>query len=226
MLIALLTLMMAAGANASAQVKQTRWGIALIAVPIWEFPDWLARAGEFEETLRGSEYGIGIVRARPGGGDWGLSVVNKNVSDGARIRRATVCVDGPADTPLCARETSQVLRAVSVLTVQVHKHWTLFRIGGVQFGLAGALGAAHTTGNVEEYTEHLEVIGGAVMVGTEVRTTSVENAIMEGAPAVLPIVGLEASITGHVSTLLRLKIGSGINLPGLRLPSVTVQYLF
>ncbi|MGQ0815658.1 MAG: hypothetical protein ACT4O1_14580, partial [Gemmatimonadota bacterium] len=188
---------------AFAQSDPVRWGVGLVAVPYWNFPDAIARAGEFEESLSGNEIGIGIVRARLRGGDWGLSVVRKSVSDGSRFGGTRTCVEGPAGTPLCARGTSHVVRNTSILSVQLHKYWTLFHIGGVHVGLAGALGVAKVSGDGEERIEHLDASGGSIVAREEISTVTAEEAFDTSHLPVIPILGLEPAVSAGFGRSVR-----------------------
>lgn len=201
-----------------------RWGLGVIVVPRWEFPDALARVGDSEETLRGAEFGIAVVRARPRSGDWGLSLVFKQVTEGSHVGRGSFCVENTNGAPICARTTYHVMRDASMASLQLHKTWTLIRIGRVAAGLTTSIGAARISGQIDEHVEHLEMSGGTLVVRDEVERIDVQRWM--GGLDYVPILGFEPGLTVDIGNNIRARVATGINLPGMRVPGVTVQYYF
>lgn len=68
----------------------SRWGVGVSAVPDWRIPGGLERAIFFSAAsygFHGSEYRVSVVRGRPFGRDWGLSLVRKRVAAGSFLSR-------------------------------------------------------------------------------------------------------------------------------------------
>jgi hypothetical protein len=77
-------------ATLTAMPRGSNWGVGATFVPDWRIPGGLERAIFFSPasySFHGSEYRLSVVRGRPFGRDWGLSLIRKRVAAGSFLTR-------------------------------------------------------------------------------------------------------------------------------------------
>jgi hypothetical protein len=216
---------------ASAQTRESHWGVSASLVPRWQFPQALANIWNMDTDMRGSEMRVGIVRGSDLGGDVGLSFVKKFVSDGSTVfLRQSACVEVGAGQSECARGAYHVTRDAGMTGVEAHIFMPFATIRErVQIGVTFAGGVARIDGTSDRFIEHLVVNGGNVTVVTDTAGSGPFQQSLQDLPQdwdVVPIGRVELSVGYLARPGLKLRATGGVNFPGFHRIGLHVQYLF
>lgn len=91
-------------ATLTGKPRASRWGVGVSVVPDWRVPGGLGRAIFFSTpsayNYHGSEYRFSVVRGRPVGRDWGVSLVRKRVGPGSFVTRNSENLGGVSRTTI------------------------------------------------------------------------------------------------------------------------------
>jgi hypothetical protein len=224
----LLALLMAAP-EASAQNRESHWGVSASFVPRWDFPEALANVWNMDADMSGMEMRVGIVRGSDLGGDVGVSFVKKRVDDDSTVfLRESACVDVPGGRSACARGTYHVTQDAGMTGVEGHVFIPFATIRGrVQIG--GMFAVARFDGTTDRFLEHLVVNGSNVTVVTDPLGTGPFKEALQDLPQdwkVVPIGRVELAVGFLVRPGLKLRATGGVNFPGYHIVGFNVQYLF
>ncbi len=203
----------AAPVAAYAQIDDPAWGITAAFAPRWQVPTFVE--GRFDITtvdLTGRELRAGVVRGTTFGGEWGVSLVHKRLSETSAVTVAGA--DGLA---------SFVTEDAELLGVEVHRFFPLARIGErVQLGINLAGGIAQIRGFVrgdydpasadaESFT--------AMVPSREVFEYTGRHVDW------LPIAKAQIAIATLIGERATIRVGGGLNLPGYEIVNVSFSYL-
>jgi hypothetical protein len=193
---------------------QDQWGLHVGLTPSWQTANpsrFLFKADRID--LTGSEVTLGFVRGQPLEGDWGLSFVNKAITQNSTL---------DVDVSSCSRGTCgtfyRTLPQTRMTGLEFHqfipyKTWR----ERVQLGMVGSLGVAWLRGNVYKRT-----------------TTEASDVESFQAPAgelflpsndIVPLFSLELAVAGLVTDSLKVRASGGFSMPGYRKFHMTFIYL-
>jgi hypothetical protein len=209
--------LLAVSSTALAQDEnRSRWGVSFSGTPQWEYlhlilniSDKIAGSSGNEMDIRGSEFTVGIIRGSDNGGDWGVSLVRRTVSDDSIFRNSSGAIF--------------TLHSAGVTGVEVHKYSPYIRTERVQVGLNLAIGVGKVSGTaIERVVDHNGV------EWTEEHSASyVLNGLMGRDDSdILPLGRVEAAVGIRATESLKLKVGGGIAFPGRAVFRVGLGYLF
>lgn len=192
-------------APAFAQSLRTRWGLQATFTPSWSVPD-AAKDLFSAESLKveGRELRVGFVRGRTLGGDWGVSFVQKSLSDGSF-----------ADSTDVLRAT----RGVLVRGVAIDKFAAFGTIKErVQVGMILGIGVGTASGVV---TERDKITG----VDEQLEARHFFSPFEQEIP-VVPLARLELAVAAIVAPGLKIRASGGVNYPGVATVTIGGVYLF
>jgi hypothetical protein len=200
-------------AVALAQIDDPAWGITAAFAPRWQVPTFIE--GRFDVTsvdLTGRELRVGVVRGTTFGGEWGISLVHKRLSD-----TGAVTVDGSDGIARFTTEDSELLG------VEVHRFFPFGRIGDrVQVGVNLAGGIAQIRGFVrgeyDPFSADAESFT-ATVPSREIFEYTGRDIDW------LPIAKAQLAVAALVGERAKVRIGGGINLPGYEIVNVSFSYL-
>jgi hypothetical protein len=200
-------------AVALAQIDDPAWGITAAFAPRWRVPTFIE--GRFDVTsvdLTGRELRVGVVRGTTFGGEWGISLVHKRLSD-----TGAVTVDGSDGIARFTTEDSELLG------VEVHRFFPFGRIGDrVQVGVNLAGGIAQIRGFVrgeyDPFSADAESFT-ATVPSREIFEYTGRDIDW------LPIAKAQLAVAALVGERAKVRIGGGINLPGYEIVNVSFSYL-
>ena len=196
-----------------AQIDDAAWGITAVFAPRWQVPAFVE--GRFDITsvdVTGRELRVGVVRGTTFGGEWGVSLVHKRLSDTGAVTVAGT--DGLA---------SFITEDSELLGVEVHRFFPFARIGGrVQLGVNLAGGIAQIRGFVrgeydpasadaESFTAMVSARDVFEYTGRDVDW--------------LPIAKVQVAVATLFGERAKLRVGGGLNLPGYEMVNVSFSYL-
>jgi len=228
--------------------QQSHWGITASIVPSWEIASGLKRIFETPTVaLRGSEFQVGFVRGREFGGDWGVSLVRKKISDARFDESEPTCTfhsfgvpGGTFTVDPCVRYGDRyTMKEAYVTGAEIHKYAPLVTIKKrAQIGLNFAGGIGAIQGEAEKRSQSFRFIYSEGRPGTTYAVDAIQNedvvvsisakeAFKE--TTVLPFVPLgKAELVVGVMPApgLKIKFSGGINFPGVQRFSVGMSYLF
>ncbi len=216
-----------------AQEKKSSWGVQVGVTPQWRHSSLLEDIASGDLDLRGSEFAFGIIRGRTLGGDWGVSFVRKSINDASFIdNHFEECHD--LNGLQCFQAgTLYRFRGASLTGLEVHKFVPFVTIRKrVQLGMNFAGGVVWPKGSVEKRNIDLRLNEDDPLrpVFEPVETVSIENAAdaMEDVIGLstLPMARIEAVVAFIVAPGLKVKVSSGIGIPGDNRFSVGLAYFF
>lgn len=231
--LVLATVIAALGAlpdTASAQSRESHWGVSASVVPRWSFAEPLARIWNMETDMRGTELRVGIVRGSDLGGDVGISFVKKRVDDRSLVfGREGACVDVRGQA-VCPRGAYHVTRDAGMTGVEGHLFIPFGTIRNrVQIGATFAGGIARFDGTTDRFLEHLVVSGDSVSIATESLGSGPFKEALQDIPQdwkVTPIGRVELGVGFIVAPGVKLRATTGVNFPGFHYVGLYAQYLF
>lgn len=202
--------LLAGAAPARAQIDDTSWGLTAGFAPLWKVPESLATTLDAATLdIRGQELRVGVVRGTTLGGEWGITLVHKRLSK---------------DSVVAVRQTNDVISVVTddaeMLGVELHRFFPFFRAGRVQVGVNLGGGVAQMRGFV---TGSVEAAGGVA-----IRAPIGFSELFELAGqkiSVFPLARAEVAAAAMIGDRVKVRVGSGFNMPGVQLVSVTVSTL-
>lgn len=198
---------------ALAQIDDPAWGITAAFAPRWHVPDFVE--GRFDVAsvdLTGRELRVGVVRGTTFGGEWGVSLVHKRLSE-----TGAVTVDGSDGIARFTTEDSELLG------VEVHRFFPFARIGErVQVGVNLAGGIAQIRGFVrgeyDPFSTDAESFT-AMVPSRDIFEYAGRNVDW------LPIAKAQVAVATLIGQRAKVRIASGINVPGYEIVNVSFSYL-
>lgn len=217
-------------APASAQSRESHWGVSASVVPRWSFPEPLAKIWDMETDMRGTELRVGIVRGSDLGGDVGISFVKKRVDDRSLVfLREGACVDVRGQS-VCPRGAYHVTQDAGMTGVEGHLFMPFATVRNrVQFGMTFAGGIARFDGTTDRFLEHLVVTGDGAVIATESLGSGPFKEALQDIPQdwkVTPIGRVELGVGFIVAPGVKLRATTGLNFPGFHYVGLYAQYLF
>jgi len=227
----LLIALFAIAPTASAQGRDSHWGVSASLVPRWSFPEALANVWNMETDMRGAEFRVGIVRGSDLGGDVGVSFVKKRVADDSTVfLRESACVDVAGGRSACARGAYHITQDAGMTGVEAHVFMPFTTIRNrVQIGATFAGGVARFDGTTDRFLEHLVVSGQNVTVVNESLGTGPFKESLQDFPQdwkVAPIGRVDLGVGILMRPGLKLRVTGGVNFPGYNVFGLHVHYLF
>lgn len=190
---------------AFAQSFSTRWGLQASFTPSWSVPDAAKDLFSAESMkVEGRELRIGFVRGRTLGGDWGISFVQKSLSDGAF-----------ADTGDVIRTSERVVVRGAAIDRFVNFGTIKER---VQIGMILGIGAGAASGTATERDKRTGV-------ETQIEAKHFFTPFDQEIP-VVPLARLELAIAAIIAPGLKIRASGGLNYPGVAMVTVGGVYLF
>jgi hypothetical protein len=164
-------------------------------------------------TFKGSELRIGFVRGSILGGDWGVSLVHKTVSDDSNIARLSSQCTGCGSFFTASGVTftgAEIHRFVPFGTIKQRVQIGMNFAGGVA-ELKGALHEATVsrTGSVSQDVPASTLF---IVSGHDVKT--------------VPLAKIEFAVAGILGPDLKIRASGGVDFPGYDKFSITLVYLF
>ena len=243
---------MAAFAQDGRETEQTHWGITGSTAPSWEIVSGLKRIFDAPHVvLKGSEFQVGFARGRELGGDWGVSLVRKRITEATFDESEPICAFPRVETPggaapfegfeleKCVRYGDlYTIKDAYVTGVEIHKYAPVVTIKRrVQIGMNFAGGVGAIQGEAEKRSQSYQFIYdkpgpggrtiGAVQNEDIIVSLSAKQAFQE--KSVLPFVPLgKAELVFGIMPApgLKVKFSGGFNFPGVQRFSVGMSYLF
>jgi hypothetical protein len=203
----------AAPAAARAQIDDAAWGVTAAFAPKWQVPALLE--GRFDITsvdVTGRELRVGVVRGTTFGGEWGVSLVHKRLSETGAVTVAGT--DGLA---------SFITEDSELLGVEVHRFFPFARLGDrVQVGVNLAGGIAQIRGFVRG--EYDPASADAESFTAMVPSRDVFEYTGRSVDW-LPIAKVQFAVATLLGERAKIRVGGGLNLPGYEIVNVSFSYL-
>jgi hypothetical protein len=230
-------------ATADAQTAVRSWGVIFGVSPNWKTPDNALKAifDADSISLKGSEIRIGFVRGATLEGDWGISFIQKTLSDDSGLSTKRRTYDFNADDPDEQRFQSQDGRAVAftfrsrdttLRGVEAHKFAVFGTIRErVQIGMNLAIGIGQLRGTVDQSA--LFFAGTNGNPGSPVASFGAApvDAKKLFAPFGhqidwVPLGKVELAVAGIILPGLKVRASGGFNMPGTQKFSINAIYMF
>jgi len=190
---------------AFAQSFSTRWGLQATFTPAWFVPDAAKDLFSSESlTVEGSELRIGFVRGRTLGGDWGISFVQKTLSDGSFTDNGDVI----RTTEGVVVRGAAIDRFVSFGTIKER----------VQIGMILGIGAGAASGSAIERDTRTGLT-------QQIEAKHFFSPFDQEIP-VVPLARLELAVAAIVVPGLKIRASGGLNYPGVAMVTIGGVYLF
>lgn len=206
-------LLLAGPGLAFAQIDDSAWGVTAAFAPRWRVPAFVE--GRFDITsvdLLGRELRVGVVRGTTFGGEWGISLVHKRLSE-----TSAVTVAGADGTASFVTEDSELLG------VEVHRFFPFARIGDrVQVGVNLAGGLAQIRGFVRGEYDPLSADAEsftAMVPSRDVFEYTGRDVSW------LPTAKAQLAVATLIGERAKVRVGGGLNLPGYEFVNVSFSYL-
>jgi hypothetical protein len=197
-------------APALAQLDETAWGVSVGVAPLWKVPSQLTNlVPDTELDIKGYDLRVGIVRGRTFGGEWGVSLVHKRLSKDSLI----AVRDGDSTVRIQADDAE-------MLGVEVHRFFAFARVGRAQIGLNVGGGVAQLRGFLSGSLHGDQ--------GADISTTVSFRDVFELAGAEIkafPLARAEVAVAAMLGDRVKLRFGSGFNMPGIQVASITASVL-
>lgn len=195
---------------AFAQLDETSWGLAVGFAPVWRVPDQLAEVFDASELdLKGREFRVGLVRGTTLGGEWGMSLVHKRFSDRSKV---------------ALRQSNDVVTVVTddaeLLGVEVHRFFSFVRAGRAQIGVNLGGGLAQMRGFVTGSVDPGDGTAIRAPIGFSELFTLAGRDI-----DILPLARAELAVAAMIGDRTKVRVGSGFNMPGIQIVSVSLSVL-
>lgn len=196
--------------HAYAQLDEPSWGLIVGFAPIWRVPDSFKNVfGATQLEIEGLEFRGGLIRGTTFGGEWGVVLVHKRISE-----KSVIAVRQARDV------ISVVAEDAELLGVELHQFLPFARAGRAQIGAVVGGGLAQMRG----------FLVGTVRQGN---TPPVETNLPFGQLFELsgrklrlfPLGRVEIAVNALVGDRVKLRFGSGFNMPGIQLFSVSTSVL-
>jgi hypothetical protein len=195
---------------AYAQLDEPSWGVIVGFAPIWRVPDgFKALFGATQLEIEGLEFRGGVIRGTTFGGEWGVVLVHKRISEKSVI---------------AVRQANDVIQVVAedaeLLGVELHQFLPFARIGRAQIGavvgggvaqMRGFLVGTLRQGNTPPVTTHLFLPELFELSGRDLK--------------LFPIGRAEIAVNALLGDRVKLRVGSGFNMPGIQLFSISTSVL-
>ena len=198
---------------ALAQIDNTSWGLVAGFSPRWQVPAVVE--GRFETSdlhIAGHEFRIGVVRGTTFGSEWGVSLVHKRVNTAS-----TVTVDGSSGVARFVTEDAEMLG------VEVQRFMPFASVGRrAQVGVNLAGGFGQLRGFVQG--EYQPRSPGAQSATALVPTRDIFEYAGRDIRW-LPLAKAELGVTALVGDRLKVRVSSGLNLPGFQVVNMSFSYL-
>ncbi len=211
--------------------EKSSWGLSVAFVPSWEVPSSFDVVFADEPVdVNGSEFRVGIVRGSDLGGDWGISFVQKSVSDTSTLGEPVAeCFRVLG----CGRQgSSYVLDEVSLVGVEVHKYVPFTTIRErVQIGMTFGGGIVRVNGQATELTyDPFITADNGIILGASDRPPTVREVdaseLFRRITEVLPLGRLEFTVAAILAPGLKVRASSGIDFPEAHVVNLSISYLF
>jgi hypothetical protein len=193
---------------------QDQWGVNVGLTPSWRTADparFLFSADRID--LRGSEVRVGFVRGEPLEGDWGMSFVNKAISENSTLDvEVSSCNRGECGT------FYRTLPQTRMTGLEFHqfipyKTWR----DRVQLGMVGSVGLGWLRGNVYKRT---------ITEQSDVESYQADAAeLVPPSTAVVPLLSMEIAVAGILTDNIKVRASGGFSMPGYHKFSMTFIYL-
>lgn len=221
--------------SAFAQNK-TSWGFSVAFTPTWDLPKEFASilGIDYPEAVdvNGTEFRLGVVRGRVDSGDWGLSYVQKRISNRSHVEGET---DEWCRMGTCVSEQDGLtFRNVSIAGVELHKFipfGTIKKRAQIGITLAGGVGRWNGEGTLTSVRGRPVTEGDGdygLIIGFRPEVT-VQDKPIEAfyvlGKNIVPLATLELSAAAIVNTHLKIRVSGGFSLPGTHSIAVTGTYL-
>src|SRR5262245_55962385 len=204
-------------ALAYAQPRREFWGVDAEFVPNWTTPSAFKFLFDADSVdFAGTDFRVGFVRGAILRGDWGVAYVHRTLSDDSLVVRRQ-----GRDCPTCGSFLPG--RGTTLDGVEIHKFAALGLIRQrVQLGANVAAGVGKAKGSVTQTT-----------VSPQGATTSSQQSSLEASSLmslgdhnlkVVPLFRLEFVGTALLAPDLKLRVATGLDLPGYQKVSVGVVY--
>lgn len=199
-----------APAPAFAQLDEPSWGVTLGFAPVWRVPDALADAFDASELdLKGREFRVGLVRGTTLGGEWGIDLVHKRFSEKSKV---------------AVRQSNDVISVVTddaeLLGVEVHRFFSFIRAGRAQIGVNVGGGLAQMRGFVTGSVDPGDGTAISAPIGFS------ELFALAGRDIdIFPLARAELAVAAMIGDRTKVRIGSGFNMPGIQVVSVSLSVL-
>lgn len=195
---------------ALAQLDEPSWGVLVGFAPIWRVPDGLKNVfGATQLEIEGLEFRGGLIRGTTFGGEWGIVLVHKRISE-----KSVIAVRQANDV------ISVVAEDAELLGVELQQFLPFVRVGRTQIGAVVGGGVAQMRGFL---------VGTIRQGNTPPVTTSLpfpELFELSGRKLKLfPLGRVEIAANALIGDRVKLRFGSGFNIPGIQLFSVSTSVL-
>ncbi|OFW00876.1 MAG: hypothetical protein A3I61_03855 [Acidobacteria bacterium RIFCSPLOWO2_02_FULL_68_18] len=205
-----LVCLMVAPVPAFAQLDEPSWGITVGFAPLWRVPNGLADALDADELdLEGREFRVGLVRGTTFGGEWGITLVHKRLSEDSRVT---------------LRQSNDVISVVTddaeLLGVEVHRFFAFARAGRAQIGVNLGGGLAQLRGFVTGSVDPGDGTSIRAPIGFSELFTLTGREVN-----VFPLVRAELAVAAMIGDRTKVRVGSGFNMPGVQVVSVSLSVL-
>lgn len=209
-LSALFALVVLAPAPAFAQLDETSWGVTVGFSPLWKVPTQFAELiPDTTLDIRGTDFRVGIVRGTTFGGEWGVSLVHKRLS-----QESVIVIDDGGDRISVTADDAEMLG------IEVHRFFSFARIGRAQIGLNLGGGLAQMRGFLTGTVDQRQ--GGALSAQIPFKDVfSLAGQELE----FFPLGRAELAVAALVGDRVKVRVGGGFNMPGIQMASVTVSVL-
>lgn len=219
--------------------EPTYWGVTSNLIPSWEFVPEIKKLFHANDIdLKGSEFKIGFVRGKEFGGDWGVSLIRKKISDSKIDVIGEICFRRgvyPNQHVACFKDGDvYFINNVYLTGVEAHKFVSFATIKDrVQIGMNFAAGLGTFQGEVEKHTFWVRqnyVFPNPVQRSQEekIENVSANKAWEElgGKWPVSPLGKIELAVAGILTPGLKVKVSGGLNSWGVQRFSLGVTYFF
>jgi hypothetical protein len=213
MITCVICLVVVAPRLAWAQIDDPAWGITAAFAPRWQVPTFVEGRFDIRSVdLTGRELRVGVVRGTTRGGEWGISLVHKRLSE-----TGAIAVEGADGIALFNTEDSELLG------VEAHRFFPFARLGErVQLGVNLAGGIAQVRGFVrgvyDPFSADAESFT-ALVPSREMFEYTGRDVDW------LPIAKAQLAVATLIGERAKIRIGAGLNLPGYELFNVSFSYL-
>ncbi len=195
---------------AFAQLDQPSWGLTGGFAPLWKVPTQLGEVLDAQTlNIKGQEFRIGLIRGTTLGDEWGVTLVHKRLSK---------------ESVVAVRQSNDVISVVTddaeLLGVEVHRFFSFVRAGRAQIGLNVGGGVAQMRGFVTGSIDPGN--------GTSIRAPIGFSELFELVGQkieIFPLARAEVAVAAMVGDRVKVRVGSGFNMPGIQLASVSVSWL-
>jgi len=231
----LMTVVCAVATPAVAQPHVTHWGMTGTFTPRWTSPDTFDDLYEFTPSdVKGWDFRVGIVRGKMAGGEWGVSLIHKRISNDSTMgdftERCELQECYPEGDTYTFSDASWTGAMVHVFLPFATIHRT------VQFGVSLGAGAAGVSGDATVESRRLSYTAlserfvrfhrdaNGQVIAEETTSTIPAKDLVKNNP--MPLVDAQLSVSANVAPGVKLRASGGLSLPGFQPVSISLVYLF